>query len=219
MSLSDPCCSTMADDIVKLNVGGKHFEVLKATLLSFPDTYFTGMLSGSFQSSHSHFIDVDPQCFAHVLNYLRYRCVPNDTCPHLAGIRATAEFLGLDAFVSELPGPSSTANKHAPNENKVTVYTYFDDGVMDTVIFTNPVLPNMFSYDAVGGLPSLNQSECLQDVLQKLTNADFDVQVKPCKNFAATLETIGECNVRKYTCAPTADDGDTAPTAKKRKTR
>ena len=78
----------MMSDIIALNVGGKCFNVAKQTLLSVPDTFFTGLLSDAFAVSQSAelFVDVDLQYFEYVLEYLRHRVLPDSSCPHLAGI-------------------------------------------------------------------------------------------------------------------------------------
>lgn len=63
----------MNNNIIYINVGGKHFETTKETLSFCP--YFQGIInfSGSLNCTKEtpHFIDRDPKIFRHVLNLLR----------------------------------------------------------------------------------------------------------------------------------------------------
>lgn len=57
-------------DIIKLNVGGIHFETTKDTLTKSP--YFNAMFNGKWSVSEDEiFIDKSGKIFEHVLNLLR----------------------------------------------------------------------------------------------------------------------------------------------------
>jgi hypothetical protein len=60
--------------VVSLNVGGKSFSTYRATLLQYPDSMLSAMLSGSHASMTLHgelFIDRDPYLFEELLDFLR----------------------------------------------------------------------------------------------------------------------------------------------------
>ena len=65
----------MAEDIVKLNVGGTHYQTTRTTLCQYPESMLGAMFSGdqpkSADRDHRYFIDRDGTLFIHVLNFLR----------------------------------------------------------------------------------------------------------------------------------------------------
>ncbi|OQS06618.1 hypothetical protein THRCLA_20336 [Thraustotheca clavata] len=86
--------------IVVLDVGGTHFKTTKTTLLKFKGTYFHGLLgSGKWQpqDNGSYFIDLDPECFKSILNYLQLGVISFEdldyyTCAKLLG---SIEYLSI----------------------------------------------------------------------------------------------------------------------------
>jgi hypothetical protein len=69
--LIDFCSLLMANcgQIIKLNVGGTHFETTKQTLNA--SEFFSTMLAATTLSNIPIFIDRDPDAFTHILRYLR----------------------------------------------------------------------------------------------------------------------------------------------------
>ena len=65
----------MAQDIVKLNVGGIYYTTTKDTLTRFPESMLGAMFSGSFTASKDengyYFIDRNGKLFEYVLDFLR----------------------------------------------------------------------------------------------------------------------------------------------------
>ncbi|KAL7548999.1 hypothetical protein ACHAWF_012264, partial [Thalassiosira exigua] len=59
---------------VKLNVGGKHFEVSRALIDENSETMLGRLVSDAWNNDPDKpvFIDRDGDIFAHILNYLRY---------------------------------------------------------------------------------------------------------------------------------------------------
>ena len=65
----------MADDLVRLNVGGAIYLTTKSTLCRYPDSMLGAMFNGSFPTAHdsqgNYFIDRDGTIFGFILNFLR----------------------------------------------------------------------------------------------------------------------------------------------------
>ncbi|KAL9645976.1 hypothetical protein ABK040_000447 [Willaertia magna] len=65
------------NDIVYLNVGGRHFTTSITILTTFSNSFFTTMFSGRFELSKTKdgyiFIDRDGDLFVYILEYLRDR--------------------------------------------------------------------------------------------------------------------------------------------------
>lgn len=95
-----------ADQRVRLNVGGRRFEVARATVAAHPDTMLARMFAADGGGAAAlakadadgfHFIDADGDAFAVVLNYMRTRAlrcvVPAGMEDHM---RAEFSFWGVD---------------------------------------------------------------------------------------------------------------------------
>ena len=54
---------------VKLNVGGEMFETTTETLTKFPDSLLAELVNSNKEDVLR--LDLDLECFRHVLNYLR----------------------------------------------------------------------------------------------------------------------------------------------------
>ena len=63
-----------ANNTIKFNVGGKHFEVSRDLMEMHSETMLGKLVSEAWQQDPEEpvFIDRDGDIFAHVLNYLRY---------------------------------------------------------------------------------------------------------------------------------------------------
>lgn len=97
---------TLADYIVKLNVGGFRYETTRSTLTSIPNTYFTSLLSGVFPSlkdeSSAFFIDRDGHLFQPILSYLRTREITLAKDLNPAAVAREAEFYCISSMVEAL---------------------------------------------------------------------------------------------------------------------
>ncbi|AGO84333.1 BTB/POZ domain containing protein [Pandoravirus salinus] len=95
--------------IVRLDVGGRQFKTYASTLRACPDGMLARMLDGGFSVSETDdgclFVDRDPQCFVHILAYLR--CLAGggtaslplpDTADALEGIASEADYFGLSGL-------------------------------------------------------------------------------------------------------------------------
>ena len=97
----------MAQDIVRLNVGGVLFTTTKATLCRCPDSMLGAMFNGSMSTAKDEqgcfFIDRDGSMFGHVLNFLRSSqlALPSDFqyFDHLA---VEADFYQIDPLLQAL---------------------------------------------------------------------------------------------------------------------
>lgn len=78
MAELEPRVVSTKQDKVTLDVGGRKFVTLASTL--HESTFFRSLISGRWehdrQPDGSHFIDADPDLFAHVLEYLRRGRMP-----------------------------------------------------------------------------------------------------------------------------------------------
>ena len=104
--------SSIAADILHINVGGKVFVTSRKTLCFDPDSMIGKLFSDnnpfglpSVDANGRVFIDRDGDAFVHVLNYLRRSGnlvgVPTDIAL-LARIKNEAEYFGLTGLVEQL---------------------------------------------------------------------------------------------------------------------
>jgi len=61
----------MANTTVKLNVGGRHYEISSKLIEKFPDSVISTMVSTS-REDEVVFIDRNGDTFAYVLDFMRY---------------------------------------------------------------------------------------------------------------------------------------------------
>ncbi len=95
-------------EVVKLNVGGKHFQTSISTLQRDSNSMLAAMFSDRFelnkQSDGAYFIDRDGSNFIHILNFLRTGKVPVyviDTCAE--ELREEAEFYNIQGLLDIMP--------------------------------------------------------------------------------------------------------------------
>ncbi|PFH36377.1 K+ channel tetramerization domain-containing protein [Besnoitia besnoiti] len=97
-------------DRVVLNVGGRIHETTAETLLSIPESYFSGLLSEGWRAANKAcgrddtiFVDRNGDRFAYVLDFLRDGVL---LCPRdkllLQGLRLEAKFFALEPLLSEV---------------------------------------------------------------------------------------------------------------------
>ena len=97
----------MAQDIVRLNVGGILFTTTKATLCRFPDSMLGAMFNGSMPTTKDengcYFIDRDGAMFGHVLNFLRSSqlALPHDF-QYFDQLAVEADFYQIDPLLQSI---------------------------------------------------------------------------------------------------------------------
>jgi hypothetical protein len=92
----------MSDDkIIKLNVGGRLFEINRSTILSIPDSMLGDLMKNakSDSSSDSIFLDRNAEIFQIVLDVYRYKRLVNHEKINDAFLRAELDFYGLEDFI------------------------------------------------------------------------------------------------------------------------
>ncbi|KAI9208566.1 BTB/POZ protein [Polychytrium aggregatum] len=101
----------LASEVVRLNVGGAHFETLRSTLSSpqAAQSRFETMLDGTQAWARqtidgAYFIDRDPRHFRHILNYLRATFQPGSIAGRqsLLELKQEAEWFGLLPMAQEI---------------------------------------------------------------------------------------------------------------------
>ena len=95
-------------DWIKLNVGGSLFETSRATLTSCPSSSLSRMFSPNSSLSPAtvddgvFLMDVCPQAFSVVLNWLRYRRLMLGPGTTVDQVKPVADFFGLEDLNMEL---------------------------------------------------------------------------------------------------------------------
>lgn len=110
MSLDDATpCEGQEIKIVKLNIGGKRYEVSHSTLLLLePDSFFNGLLQHGIpnQKDGYYFIDRGYELFDFILSWLRngdvVLCDEDFTPSFLKKLKREAEYYCLQKFVSSI---------------------------------------------------------------------------------------------------------------------
>jgi len=88
-------------DWLDLNVGGRSFLTTRSTLTSCPDSALARMfdpnsgLRPAYSRNGVYFLDVDPDCFSVILNWLRRRMLMLNPGVDINGVRREADFFGL----------------------------------------------------------------------------------------------------------------------------
>ena len=82
---------------VKLNVGGRHYEVSHALIKQYPDTMLARLVSKEWNEDPNKriFIDRDGGIFAHVLNYMRYGSIELPSSLPLAMFERELDYYGV----------------------------------------------------------------------------------------------------------------------------
>lgn len=84
---------------VKINCGGKHFEVSRSLINQYPESMIGRLVSDTWQKSgHNEaiFIDRDGDIFGHILNYMRYKSIELPTSLPKLMFQRELDFYGLD---------------------------------------------------------------------------------------------------------------------------
>jgi len=88
-------------DWLELNVGGRSFLTTRSTLTSCRDSALARMfdpnsgLRPAYSRNGVYFLDVDPDCFSVILNWLRRRTLMLNPGVDINGVRREADFFGL----------------------------------------------------------------------------------------------------------------------------
>jgi hypothetical protein len=99
--------STDDDNIVKLNVGGKSFEVYESTIENSDSLYNFLFYDGSEESAYFNrneelFIDRDKDMFAHILQWVRKGKINIQDQTTLLDLRDEAEYFAMDDLKEEI---------------------------------------------------------------------------------------------------------------------
>mmetsp|Transcript_54988 Transcript_54988/g.129677 ORF Transcript_54988/g.129677 Transcript_54988/m.129677 type:complete len:403 (+) Transcript_54988:83-1291(+) len=101
--------SHLVNSPILLNVGGKEFVTTQATLSRYPDSHLAKLFLGDAQvelprdSRGRHFVDCNPKCFAHVIEFLETDAITSKlSVRELAVLEADARRFGLSAFLQYL---------------------------------------------------------------------------------------------------------------------
>jgi len=97
---------------IKLNVGGQMFETQLGTLTRYPSSTLARMFKSDMMHNDPvpeelYYLDTDPQCFQHILSWLRYGTM---SIPHTMDKRLVmmaAKHLGLDDMAKQVEKESS----------------------------------------------------------------------------------------------------------------
>jgi len=148
---------TKKEDIIDINVGGKHFTTSRSTLCSIKGSLLEAMFSGRWDIQKDkkgrYFIDRDPTYFEKILNYLREQRDFDIEDGELSALKAEVNYYGLyDVFF-----PSSEVvnfelnnwsleldtNNCGPDllfsNNNQTVVKTKNDGVWSMVMTKQPI--------------------------------------------------------------------------------
>jgi len=125
----DPALS----DIIKLNVGGRHFQTTRATLCAESGSMLAELFNPESPfASPPHdengfvFLDRNPSYFEHILNYLRMNCKvlpePPTERAVLAALAIEADYFGLTCLIRQvntLLGNQKRAERAAKQPTRV----------------------------------------------------------------------------------------------------
>ena len=95
------------NEIIELNVGGCSYTTSKTTILSYPDSMLSRMISGLIPTATDNkqriFIDRDGPLFRHILNFLRDKNLnlPSDFSEY-AQLRQEADFYRIEPILTYL---------------------------------------------------------------------------------------------------------------------
>lgn len=100
-------------DSVVFNVGGRHFEVLRPTIDSYPDTLLACLVSDiGTDTAAPIFVDANPDRFTHILDWHRYREMFVPEGPAIQAVLRDARFFLLPdcVTINGIPRSIGTAN-------------------------------------------------------------------------------------------------------------
>jgi len=137
------------DEIITINVGGRHFTTFKSTLLRFSHSILARMISGSIPMRKDRegriFLDRDPNIFGFVLEYLRSSKLTlseDQMNQYLVQLIQEAEYLMIDPLLDELRSIKARLNKRDVllvwNEGGVIKFNCTDEDVLAHLDYLKP---------------------------------------------------------------------------------
>jgi len=103
---------------IKLNVGGRIFETQLSTLTSYPNSslakmFKTDLMHNDPEPEEVYYLDTDPQCFQHILGWLRYGFVAIPPEMDKRMVTMAAKMLGLDDMAKQMEREAANGSKDA----------------------------------------------------------------------------------------------------------
>jgi len=103
---------------IKLNVGGRIFETQLSTLTSYPNSslakmFKTDLMHNDPEPEEVYYLDTDPQCFQHILGWLRYGVVAIPPEMDKRMVMMAAKRLGLDDMAKQMEREDANGSKDA----------------------------------------------------------------------------------------------------------
>eukprot|EP01130_Rhizamoeba_saxonica_P007134 TRINITY_DN286_c0_g1_i1.p1 TRINITY_DN286_c0_g1~~TRINITY_DN286_c0_g1_i1.p1 ORF type:complete len:183 (-),score=41.41 TRINITY_DN286_c0_g1_i1:35-583(-) len=134
--------AAQANDIVRLNVGGKEFTTTKVTLMMHKDTFFYNMFhSPHFEQPEVWFIDRNPKLFEIILEFFRTGEIYIDDLPERKKRMLMRE---IDFYqISALQDLLTEKNDYGLDENEI--YSPLMKGIVVQLKNTSPDgIPNIY---------------------------------------------------------------------------
>ncbi|CAF0967805.1 unnamed protein product [Brachionus calyciflorus] len=198
------------NEIIELNVGGFTYTTSRTTILSYPDSMLSRMISGQIptatDTNQRIFIDRDGPIFRHILNFLRdKRLNIPENFNEYAQLRQEADFYQIEPIVTYLdclfPNKFNCKNSMsasttslatiANTENASSKGMYFTiisklhQGTMETLIGCIRIMSAINSLDA-------NSKKFLTTLLNPPSNSTNPVQNKSLENFVCEFKFMHE---------------------------
>jgi hypothetical protein len=137
------------DEIITINVGGRHFTTFKSTLLRFSHSLLARMVSGSIPMRKDRdsriFLDRDPNLFDFILQYLRSSKIDltdDQVSQYLAQLIQEAEYFMIDPLLDQLRAIRNNLNKKDVllvwNEGGVIKFNCTDEDVLAHLDYLKP---------------------------------------------------------------------------------
>lgn len=134
--------STDSKEIVELNVGGCVYATSRTTILSYPESMLSHMISGDIPSATDSkkriFIDRDGPLFRYILNFLRDKRLnlPENFAEH-AQLRQEADFYRIEPIILQLDSShSSLKHSVSPSLTSLAALSIDDAHTTKGIYFT-----------------------------------------------------------------------------------